>query len=329
MDLVTVFAEATVRALGPIAAAYALATIGLNLHYGYTGLLNFGHVAFLMVGAYGTAITVDQGGSLWLGILVGALAAVVLGLLFGLPTLRLRVHYLAIVTIAGAEVLRTIVRSGDEGSLTGGVFGITQFAGSFFDLNPFPAGRYGWGRFAYSQRQLWVLVVGWVLVAVAVLLVSALVRSPWGRVLRAIREDEDAARSLGKNVFVYKLQSLCIGGVVAALAGILIAIERQSVHPDTYLPTGTFLAYTVLILGGAATRVGPIVGAVVYWFLLEFTDGFLRGAMAEGWIPESVLKPTDIGAVRFMLVGLGLMLLMIFRPQGILGKREEVLLDGD
>lgn len=329
MDLVTVFAEATVRALGPIAAAYALATIGLNLHYGYTGLLNFGHVAFLMVGAYGTAITVDQGGSLWLGILVGALAAIVLGLLFGLPTLRLRVHYLAIVTIAGAEVLRTIVRSGDEGSLTGGVFGITRFAGSFFDLNPFPTGRYGWGRFAYSQRQLWVLVVGWVLVAVAVLLVSALVRSPWGRVLRAIREDEDAARSLGKNVFVYKLQSLCIGGVVAALAGILIAIERQSVHPDTYLPTGTFLAYTVLILGGAATRIGPIVGAVVYWFLLEFTDGFLRGAMAEGWIPESVLKPTDIGAVRFMLVGLGLMLLMIFRPQGILGKREEVLLDGD
>lgn len=329
MDLVTVFAEATVRALGPVAAAYALATIGLNLHYGYTGLLNFGHVAFLMVGAYGTAITVDQGGSLWLGILVGMLAAVALGLIFGLPTLRLRIHYLAIVTIAGAEVLRTIVRSGDEGSLTGGVFGITRFAGSFFDLNPFPGGRYGWGRFAYSQRQLWVLAVGWVLVAVAVLLVSALVRSPWGRVLRAIREDEDAARSLGKNVFVYKLQSLCIGGVLAALAGILIAIERQSVHPDTYLPTGTFLAYTVLILGGAATRVGPIVGAVVYWFLLEFTDGFLRGAMAEGWIPESVLEPTDIGAVRFMLVGLGLMLLMIFRPQGILGKREEVLLDAE
>ena len=312
---------------GPIAAAYALAAIGLNLHYGYTGLLNFGHVAFLMVGAYGAAITVDQGGSLWLGVLVGILASVVLGLIFGLPTLRLRADYLAIVTIAGAEVVRTLIRSGDEDSLTRGVFGITHVADQFHDANPFDSEFHIWGSFEYSPRGLWTLFIGWGLVALATVLVALLVQSPWGRVLKSIREDEDAARSLGKNVFSYKLQSLVTGGAIAGLAGMLIALERSAVHPDYYLPVGTFVAYAVLILGGPATRLGPIVGAIAYWFLLEFTSEFLRGGIDQQWIGFRSIEVTDIGAVRFMLVGLGLMLLMVFRPQGILGKREEVLLD--
>jgi branched-chain amino acid transport system permease protein len=286
-----------------------------------------------MVGAYGTAITVDQGGSLWLGILVGVLAAVVLGLLYGLPTLRLRAEYLAIVTIAGGEVLRTWIRSGDNDSLTRGVFGITEVSDRFFEINPFrewswmPNEFHVWGRFEYGSRALWVATTGWLLVALATVFVSLLVASPWGRVLRSIREDEDAARSLGKNVFSYKLQSLVTGGAIAAFAGMLIALERGSVHPDSYLPVGTFVAYTVLILGGPATRLGPIVGAIVYWFLFEFTDRFLRAAIDADWISTSVLAPTDVGAVRLMLVGLGLMLLIIFRPQGILGRREEVILD--
>jgi neutral amino acid transport system permease protein len=327
MDVVEILADALRTAFGPLGAAYALAAIGLNLQFGYTGLLNFGHVAFLMIGAYGTAITVDQGGSLWLGLLVGVLAAVVLGLVFGLPTLRLRVDYLAIVTIAGAEVLRTIIRAGDEDSLTRGVFGIQRFANDFYDLNPFSPGRYGWGRFSYSARGLWVLVVGWALVLLCTVFVSLLVRSPWGRVLRSIREDEDAARSLGKNAFAYKIQSLVVGGVIGGLAGRLVAIDRQSVNPDSYLPVVTFAIFTVVILGGPASRLGPIVGALVYWFLIVFTDGLLRSMIEEDWIPESVIGRNDVGAVRFMLVGLGLMLLMIFRPQGILGKREEVIVD--
>ena len=110
MDFGDIFGDAFRTAFGPVAAAYAVAGIGLNLQFGFTGLLNFGHVAFLLAGAYGMAITVDQGGPLWLGVIVGILAAVVLGLVFGLPTLRLRSHYLAIVTIAVGEVLRIIVR---------------------------------------------------------------------------------------------------------------------------------------------------------------------------------------------------------------------------
>jgi branched-chain amino acid transport system permease protein len=325
MDIVSVVQDALRTAVGPIAAAYALAVIGLNLQFGYTGLLNFGQIAFLMVGAYGTAITVDQGGPFWLGVLVGLLAAVLLGLLFGLPTLRLRADYLAIVTVASGEVVRTLIRSGDEQSLTHGVFGITNIAGDFYDLNPFSGELQIWGRWAYSDRALWVTTMAWLLVAVFTIIVSLMVSSPWGRVLRSIREDEDASRSLGKNVFAYKLQSLVMGGAIGALGGIVIAVERSAVTPDTYLPVGTFVAYAVLILGGPATRLGPVVGAIVYWFLISFSDGFLREAIDAGWI--DFIDDTDIGAVRFMLVGLALMLLMIFRPQGLLGKREEVMLD--
>ena len=329
MDIVEVLADSLRAAFGPIAASYALAAVGLNLHFGYTGLLNFGHVAFLMAGAYGTAITVDQGGSLPLGLLVGVVAAVVLGLIFGLPTLRLRLEYLAIVTIAAGEVLRTIIRSGGPDSLTRGVFGIQQFANDFFDANPFGDGSYGWGRFAFSERALWVMVVGWGLVGLTTLLVALLMRSPWGRILKAIREDEDAARSLGKNVFAYKLQSLVLGGVIGGLAGMLLAIDRQSVNPDSYLPVVTFAVFAILIMGGPGSRLGPIVGSIVYWFAIEFADRFLREGIEAGWIPESVIDLDDVGAVRFVLVGLLLMLLIIFRPEGLLGKREELLLDAE
>jgi branched-chain amino acid transport system permease protein len=329
MNWDAVFFGALRTALGPVAAGYALASIGLNLQFGYTGLLNFGHVAFLMTGAYGAAVTVDQGGPLWLGVLVGIVLSVGLGLLFGLPTLRLRVEYLAIVTIAVGEVLRTIVRSGSRDSITRGVFGIPQFTGDFYDLNPFDVSqRYGWhGHIDFTGRQLWLMVVAWSVVAVSAIAIGLLARSPWGRVLRAIREDEDAARSLGKNVFAYKLQSLVIGGVLGALGGLVLGLERASITPDVFLPVLTFSIFAVVILGGPASRFGPVLGAVVYWFIIQFTDGFLRGAVRAGWVSDKVLSDEDIGAVRFALVGLLLMLLMVFRPQGILGKREEVLLE--
>jgi branched-chain amino acid transport system permease protein len=327
VDILSVFADALRTAFGPIAAAYALAAIGLNLQFGYTGLLNFGHVAFMMTGAYGLAVTVNEGGSFFLGVLVGMALAAILGLILGLPTLRLRAEYLAIVTIAAGEVLRNLFRLGGEHGLTQGVFGIQRFANRFFELNPIGDGSYGWGRFSYSERQLWVALVTWILVALATLLVWLLVRSPWGRVLRAIREDEDAARSLGKNTFSYKLQSLVIGGVMGGLGGMMLAIDRQSVNPDTFLPVVTFVVFAIVIIGGPGSVFGPIIGSIVYWFLIQFTDRFLREAIDAGWIPDNLLETSQVGSVRFALLGALLMLLIVFRPQGLLGRREEVLLD--
>jgi neutral amino acid transport system permease protein len=327
MDFVKVLIDATRAAVGIPAAAFALSSIGLNLQFGYTGLLNFGHVASMLVGAYGMAITVDMGGSLWLGIPVGVLCAVLLGLMVGAPTLRLRADYLAIVTIAAAEILRLVVRSSLAAPLTKGIFGIQAFADEFFALNPIPDGYYGIGRLRFDARGVWVMLVGWGLVLLAIAFLRKLISSPWGRVIRAIREDEDAARSLGKNVFGYKLQSLMIGGAIGALAGMMLAIDQQNVTPDNYIPLLTFYAFTIVILGGPGTLWGPVIGSVVFWFIFEFLDGVMTAAVVEGWFGD-LLRSSDIGPLRFALFGIGLMWLMAFRPQGIFGKREEMLIDG-
>ncbi len=320
MDFLKILIDASRAALGVPAAAYALSAVGLNLQFGYTGLLNFGHVASMAVGAYGLAITVDLGGPMWLGLIMGIVAALLLALLLGFPTLRLRADYLAIVTIAAGEILRFIVRSQWAAPLTGGIFGIQRFANPFFELNPIPDGRYGIGRLSWDERSVWVLIVGWSLVILSVLLITKLIKSPWGRAIRAIREDEDAALSLGKNVFGYKLQSLMIGGAIGGLAGMYLAIDQQNVIPDAYIPLLTFYAFTVVIIGGPGSLVGPVVGSMIFWFLFEFLDGVISGAVTAGWTGELV-DSTDVGPIKFVLFGIGLMLLMIFRPQGLFGKR--------
>ncbi len=326
-DVVRALVDALRSALGTSAVMFALAGVGLNVMFGYTGLLNFGHVGSLLVGGYGTAITVNLGGPLWLGVLIGITAAVLLGLIYGLPTLRLREDYLAIVTIAAAEILRLLVRSSALEPLTQGVFGIQKFADEFYSLNPFPRGSYGIWRITWDANTLWAIVVGWLVVALSVWLVWALTRAPWGRVLKAIREDEDAARALGKNVFGYKLQSLAIGGAIGSLAGIFFAVQTQSVNPDSFQPLFTFLAYAVVILGGPGRVMGPVVGSILFWFLLSFTEAILRQAVTVGYIPDWLLSAQEVAAVRWILVGLGLMLLMTFRPQGLFGSREETLID--
>jgi branched-chain amino acid transport system permease protein len=328
MDWLDILASGFLAMIGAVTAAYAISANGLNLQFGYTGILNFGHVVFMLAGAYGLAITVDLGGSFWLGILVAFVAAVIVGLLMGLPSLRLRADFFAITSIAVAEVIRLIVRSSWAGGLTGGVFGIQGFADPFFALNPFtPTTLYGFGRFVVTGRALWVLTVGWTLVLLTTLLVARLINSPWGRVIKAIREDEDAVRSLGKNVFAYKLQSVMIGGAIAAIAGMLLAIEQQNVHPDAFEPRITFILYVIVILGGAGTIWGPVLGAALFNLLFFTIDQFMVQLQANVAFIGNILSPAEAGQIKLVLVGITLMLLMIFRPQGILGNKEELLID--
>jgi len=323
-----IFINAAAAAVGLETVVFALAAIGLNVHFGYTGLLNFGQAAFIAVAAYGLAIMVSTFGlSLWLGVIAGLAGAVVLALLLGAPTLRLRADYLAIVTIAAAEIVRLLFRSVSLRQYTGGSNGLTAFDRDFYALNPFPVGRYGIGPVDFNERLTWVLTVGWVLVAVSCLIVFALMRSPWGRVLKAIREDEDAVRSLGKNVYSYKMQSLVLGGVLGSLAGFILALGRAAVQPDSFGTETTFFAYTVLILGGAARVFGPVVGAMIFWMVLSLTDNVLNQAVDNGVISSSIMDNTQVGQVRFMLVGIALMLLMVYRPQGIFGDKRELALD--
>src|SRR5215218_842071 len=215
-DVINALAIALKAGLGFQAIYFALLAIGINVQFGYTGLLNFGQIAFALLGGYGIAISVSQWGlPFWVGVVVGLLAAVVLALLLGLPTLRLRADYLAIATIAAAEGLRLLFRSVSATPVTNGTRGLSGFNADFVALAPWDTSRrYRLLGTSWSGAELWVVLVGWSLVALACLLVWLLMRSPWGRVVKSIREDEDAVRALGKNVYVYKMQALVLGGVL-------------------------------------------------------------------------------------------------------------------
>jgi neutral amino acid transport system permease protein len=322
-----IFSVSLESLIGATTAVYALAAIGLNVHFGYAGLLNFGQSAFLGVAAYGMAITVTTFHlPFWVGILVGLAGTVLLALLLGIPTLRLRADYLAIVTIAAAEIVRLLFRSVTLSHWTGGSDGLQSFAGSFYALNPF-SGGISTSLITFSARELWVIVVGWTLVAISLLLVYSLMRSPWGRVIKAIREDEDAVRSLGKSVFSYKIQALILGGVLGSLGGYVFALALSAIQPDTYGTEFTFYMYTIVILGGAARVFGPVVGSMIFWFLLTFINALLPALITVGAIPTWLMDTNQAGAVGYIFVGLGLMALLIFRPQGIFGDKKEVMLD--
>jgi neutral amino acid transport system permease protein len=328
-QVIDAFAIALKAGLGYQAVFFCLLAIGLNVQFGYTGLLNFGQIAFAMLGGFGIAISVSKWGlPFWAGVVIGLVAAIVLALLLGLPTLRLRADYLAIVTIATAEGLRLLFRSVSATPVTNGTRGLASFNGDFIALAPWDTSRrYRLLGTSWSGSELWVTLVGWTIVTIACVLVWLLMRSPWGRVVKSIREDEDAVRALGKNVYVYKIQALVMGGVCGAIGGMIYAVGTASATPDQYQNANTFLAYAALILGGAARVLGPVVGAMLLLFIVQFTDTGLRSLINNGVIPEGLLTSTDVAQIRFLLIGLGLMLLLIFRPQGIFGDRREVMLD--
>lgn len=330
MDFQTLLSQSLQQALGPTAIIYCLAAIGLNVHFGYTGLLNFGQAGFMMIAGYSMAsLATVWGLSLWLGVAVGLVLTMVLALLLGVPTLRLRADYLAIVTIAAAEIIRQSIGAAKLSSTFGGQDGLTDFIGPFRAVNPY-SGQIGIpGVVTWRAFDFWVMTVGWVLVVACCIVVWLLMRSPWGRVLKSIREDEDAVRSLGKHVYAYKMQSLMIGGLFGAFAGFMTALRSASIGPSFFATDVTFFAYTVLLIGGAARVLGPVVGSMIFWFLITALGIFFSQATAgaDPLIPASIMTSTQASLMRFVFVGLGLMLLMIFRPQGIFGDRRELALD--
>ena len=330
MDLQNILSLSLQQAFGPTAIIYCLAAIGLNVHFGYTGLLNFGQAGFMMIAGYSmVSLATVWGLSLWLGVLVGVALTIVLALLLGVPTLRLRADYLAIVTIAAAEIIRQSISAAKLSATFGGQDGLTGFIDPFRALNPY-SGTIGIsGLVTWRAHEFWVMTIGWALVAVSCLVVWLLMRSPWGRVLKSIREDEDAVRSLGKNVYAFKMQSLVIGGLFGALAGFMTALRSASIGPSFFATDVTFFAYTVLLIGGAARVLGPVAGSVIFWFLITALGVFFSQATggADPLIPASIMTSTQASLMRFIFLGLGLMLLMIFRPQGIFGDRRELALD--
>ncbi|MEK6250424.1 MAG: branched-chain amino acid ABC transporter permease [Actinomycetota bacterium] len=307
--------------VGVIAGVYTLVALGLQLNVGFTGIVNFGQAGFMAIGAYSMAIlTVSAGFSFYLSLPVSILITIAFGLLVGLPSLRLREDYFAIATIAMAEVVRLVALNARD--LTGGNLGFSCsddgskcFDDTWLDISDTIEGwlsSLGWSD---PETLFPLFLVVWATVILLTLALRSITYTPWGRVLRAIREDEDAARALGKNTFAYKLQSLAISAAIAAIAGWFLALNIAAVSPTEFEPLVTFFGYAVLVLGGLASYWGLIVGSVTLWTLLELTR-FL----------DLPIDNTRIAALRFAIVGLVLILLMAYRPQGAFGKREEMVL---
>jgi branched-chain amino acid transport system permease protein len=317
------------QAFGLNAAVYAIAAIGLNVHFGYAGLLNFGQVGFVALGAYGMGLSV----TLWdwhpfAAVGMGVVFAAVFALILGLPTLRLRADYLAIVTIAAAEIIRLMARSTALRDVTRGAEGLNEFIGPFREFNPFnPSSVYGIGPISFRGQEFFAVVIGWVVALLFVLLVWRVMNSPWGRVVKAIREDEDAALALGKNAYWYKLQALILGGVIGGFAGMVDAVGKATVQPDFFVAPLTFFFWLVLIVGGVGRVWGPIVGSIIFWGLITFVQNLGQQLVTSGYIPTSVMDANQVNQIRFWIVGIGLAVLMVYRPQGIFGSKEEMALD--
>jgi branched-chain amino acid transport system permease protein len=300
--------------VGIFAGTFTIFTLGLQLNVGFTGIFNFGQAAFMAIGAYAMAILVtDTGLSFWVALPLAMLLAMAFGLIVGLPSLRLRADYLAITTIAASEAVRLVALNA-RGLTNGaqGIFGFDDSWDSVSDTIEDALVSLGWSD---PETLFPLFLVVWGVAVLLMFALSRVQRTPWGRVLRAVREDEDAARALGKNAFSYKLQSLVISAALGAVAGFFLAINLSFVVPDEFSPTFTFLGYAALVLGGLASYWGVAIGAIILQTVLEGLR-FLE-------LPISEVK---VAALRFILLGLVLILLMAFRPQGMFGKREEMVI---
>ena len=311
-----------------IAGIYAIMALGLYVQFSLAGLPNFGHVAFMATAAYVMAILVVRYEvSLPLASLGAIAAAVAVGLLLAGPALRLRADYLAIATIAGGEIVRYLAMNLPE--LTGGPIGSMGLAGpgniAMYNqdwmamLNRFTAALSAALGYAFSRDQAMALLV-WFVAGMLILAFWRMERSPWGRVMKAIREDETAAAAVGKNVLAFKLQALVLGAILGALSGLLLAWQIGVFSPEDFQPTLTFYAYLILILGGS-NRIWAIpVGAVLFSVLFS-------GTRLLNFFPLSLIDSGNRAFLRLFLVGFLLVLFMALRPQGLLGNRKELLLE--
>ena len=298
--------------VGIEAGIYAIFVLGLQLNAGFTGIFNFGQSGFMAIGAYTMGIlVVMHGWSFWPALLVATAVAMLCGVLLGLSSLRLRADYFAIVTIAFSEIARYTLLNARE--VTNGSLDIYGFDAGWVTFSTALSQHFS-GLPPGVQQLLPLLLLTWGVLLVLLLLLLALQRTPWGRVLRAIRDDEDAARALGKNTFLYKLQSIGLAAAIGAISGYILALYLAALDPNDFT-NYTFVGYAVLVLAGLGSYLGIPVGAIVFFALFEGTR-YLSLPLLED----------QKAALRFMLVGLVLILLMIFRPQGLFGKREEMRL---
>lgn len=311
---------------------FALMSLGLNAQWGFTGLINFSVAAFFGLGAYGAALMtasnspIAGGFNPIFGLALGLALAAVVAVAIGIPTLRLRADYLAIATLGLAEVIRMVIlNERDYTAGSQGLRGIPSFFEGWPILSTFPEMMPGLqielipGRPVELELAFWRQLLN-VSLLLAFLGISFFVlrrahRSPWGRVLRTIRSDEDLAKALGKNTYWYKMQAFVLGSLVMALAGVFYAHLNLFVNPADLDPITTFYVWVAVMLGGAGSNRGALFG------------GFVVVAIREGprFIGEIPVVSVETGPLRLLLIGILIVLVMRFRPQGVLPPQRELI----
>jgi branched-chain amino acid transport system permease protein len=290
-----------------------IACLGLNLQWGFTGLFNAGVVGFYAVGAYAHAILTAPPNPLLLGnfglpwpvgILGAMAAAAVVALIVGMATVKLRGDYLAIATFGVAVTIQLVTLNWQ--ALTGGSLGLTSI--------PRPFASYFEGRLSYSVFFLGLVAATTVLVYWAL---ERIVRSPWGRVLRAIREDETAAVALGKDARLFRLQAFVLGSTIIGLAGALYVSFIGFVSPFDFLPILTFQIWTMLIVGGSGSNRGTLLGALIVWGLWSGS-----GVLVSKLLPAAL--QTQGAAAQSILIGLLLVVMLVRKPRGLIGEEPVV-----
>ena len=292
-----------------VALTFGIITLGLNVQWGQTGLFNVGVAGFVAIGAYVSALlttphSADRFGGFGLPIAVGWLGGVLAAgfatFLVGALTLRLRADYLAIATFGAAVVVQLAALNLQ--SVTSGPFGIGFIPRPFAALANRPS--------LFGTLNLVLLAA---IVAALYWALERLVRSPWGRVLRAVREDEAAARALGKSAVAFRLQAFAIGGAIMGLAGAVQAHFIGFIAPDNFSPTLTFQVWAMLIVGGSGNNRGAILGAIVVWGLWA-----LSGSAVAAVLPPD--QQARAAALQIVMIGVGLCAILLLRPRGILGE---------
>ncbi|MEO1211051.1 MAG: branched-chain amino acid ABC transporter permease [Cyanobacteria bacterium J06638_20] len=290
-----------------LAGIYAILTLGLNIQWGYAGMLNIGVGAFFAVGAYGsTVMTVAPneafvGGfnaPVIIGIMVAMLLSGILAFFVGLITLPLRSDYLAIASIGIAEIVRLVLKN--EAWLTNGVRGIAGI----------PKPLQGW----LGASPWLTLLVTFLALSLVFWASDRAYRSPWGRVLRALREDEPATLAAGKNVIGFRLQAFVLGAMMMGLAGALYAHFVGFISPEAFQPEfTTFIVWVMLIAGGSGNTRGALAGAFILWGVWSGTE------IVTNWLPAVWI--TRAGPFRLLLIGVLLQVILLTRPAGLFPER--------
>ena len=300
-----------------MASIFAIAVLGLNLHWGNAGLFNGGVVAFFGAGAYGTLILAaapqanQLGGFLWpwpFALMGGMVLAALMAWVVGVLTLRLRHDYLAIATFGVAVAFESLVRNAHW--LSGGALGVRGFTRPL--------------RSAVADPLIYN--IGFLTVVLACLIATylflrRLVTSPFGRLLRAIREDEEAARSLGKSPARIRLTAFVTGAVVMGLAGGLYGSFYAFVSPQDVLPVLTFQIWAMLIVGGAGNMRGAVAGAFLVWLAWTYSGFLLSRHAPAQW-------QLYTGSIQFILIGSVIVGMLLWRPQGLFPERLVVSQSG-